>query len=160
MRSTVGPWSSVGGVAAGVTGSAIAAAVAAVLIGALFAAADTALTSLSATRLEALVDQARGPTKAALVRIQRADTLLRSRYLLGRIASSAVATLCGYEALAPVAGSRAPWVSLLVTILVMGVTFEITTTLARKHADQAAPAFVRWLWPLEMLMLPIAETNS
>jgi CBS domain containing-hemolysin-like protein len=127
-----------------------------VLIGALFAAADTALTSLSATRLEALVDQARGPTKAALVRIQRADTLLRSRYLLGRIASSAVATLCGYEALAPVAGSRAPWVSLLVTILVMGVTFEITTTLARKHADQAAPAFVRWLWPLEMLMLPIA----
>ena len=58
------------------------------IIGALFAAADTALTTLSGPRLSALIEQAEGADKKAFERIRMADMKLRSRYLLGRIVSA------------------------------------------------------------------------
>ena len=45
--------------------AALAGALASAVMGALLAGADTALTSLSSTRLEALIDQAEGAQKSA-----------------------------------------------------------------------------------------------
>jgi putative hemolysin len=130
--------------------------IASLLIGALFAGADTALTSLSATRLEALIDQATGPDKAAYQRIQQQDAKLRSRYLLGRVASPAVTAVCMLELCEPLFPSFAGWVALGATILATAVLFEISTTLARKRADHAAAWAARWMRPLEITLLPLA----
>jgi CBS domain containing-hemolysin-like protein len=131
-------------------------AVASLLVGAFFASADTALTSLTSSRLEALIEQAEGPDKAAYQRIQKADGKLRSRYLLGRIASTAVSAVCLMKVFEPAFPETAGWIALLTTVLVTSVVFEISTTLARKHADSVAAWAVRWLRPLEWLVLPVA----
>jgi CBS domain containing-hemolysin-like protein len=139
---------------------ALAGAIASAVLGALFAAADTALTSLTSTRLEALIDQANPGDKHAYERIQRDEAKLRSRYLLGRIASTAVTGVCLLVFLEPLAGDLSAWLALAFTIVVNAVLFEISTTLARKHADGAALIAARWLRPLEMAMIPLAVPLS
>jgi CBS domain containing-hemolysin-like protein len=131
-------------------------AVASLLVGALFAAADTAVTSLSSSRLEALIEQAEGPDKEAYRRIQKEDPKLRSRYLLGRIASTAVTAICLLEVFEPAFPETAGWIALVTTILVTAAIFEITTTLARKHADSVSAWAARWMRPLEWVVLPVA----
>jgi CBS domain containing-hemolysin-like protein len=137
---------------------ALGGAIASAVIGALFAGADIAITSLSASRLEALVDQSEGPRKQAYERIQRQDAKLRSRYLLGRVASTAVTAVCFlelFEGYLPSAGA-AFWIALGTTIGVTSVLFEISTSLARKYADSAAALAAIWLRPLEIALLPLA----
>lgn len=135
----------------------LAGAVASALIGALFAGADSAITSLSATRLEALIDQSSGRTKRAFERIQKEDAKLRSRYLLGRVASTAVTAVCLLQVFEPFLGDNAAWLSLAVTVLVTSLLFEISTTMCRSHADRIAPAAARWMIPLELAILPLAS---
>jgi len=135
---------------------ALGGAVASLFIGALFAGADTAITSLSSTRLDALVDQAEGADKQAYLRIQRQDAKLRSRYLLGRVASTVVTSVCMLEVFEPYFPAGAGWIALATSILITSVLFEISTTLARKHADRASVWAARWLRPLEIAMVPLA----
>ena len=136
--------------------AALAGALASAVMGALLAGADTALTSLSSTRLEALIDQAEGAQKSAYERIQRAGNKLHSRYLLGRVASTAITAVCLLEVFEPYFPAIAGWLALAGTIVITSVLFEISTTLARKDADEAAPAAARWLRPLEIALLPLA----
>jgi CBS domain containing-hemolysin-like protein len=131
-------------------------ALASLLIGSLFAAADTAITSLSSSRLEALLEQAEGADKDVYRRIQQHDAKLRSRYLLGRIASTAVTAICMLEIFLPSYPDTAGWLALVVTVVVTSITFEVTTTVAHKHADGAALWFARWMRPLELAMVPLA----
>ncbi len=134
----------------------LAGALAAAVIGSLFAAADTALTTLTSTRLGALLEQAEGWRKRAFERIRDQDAKLRSRYLLGRVLSTAAAAVFFFDAFAPSFPALAPYLALLAVAVLMGTLFEISTTLGRKHADDAAPAFARYLRPLEILILPLA----
>jgi CBS domain containing-hemolysin-like protein len=127
------------------------------MIGSLFAAADTAVTTLSSARLGALIEQAHGATKTALERIQREDLKLRSRYLLGRVVAAAISAVMFVVALRDVVpGPLGVAAALGATIVLTGIAFEITTTLARRHADRAAPACARWLRPLELALVPLA----
>ena len=135
---------------------ALGGAIASLVFGALFAGADTAITSLSSTRLEALVDQAEGADKQAYLRIQQQDAKLRSRYLLGRVASTAVTAVCMLEIFEAWFPAGAGAIALATSILFTSVLFEISTTLARKHADRSAVWAARWLRPLEIAMLPLA----
>jgi CBS domain containing-hemolysin-like protein len=136
---------------------ALAGAIASAALGALFAGADTALTSLTSTRLEALIDQAVGADKHAYERIQRDDAKLRSRYLLGRITCTVVTAICVLDLLEEtIPAPGAAWVSLLVTIVLTAIFFEASITLARKHADRAALLAARWFRPLELAMIPLA----
>jgi CBS domain containing-hemolysin-like protein len=135
---------------------ALAGAIVSAVLGALFAGADTALTSLSSTRLEALIDHAAPAEKAAYERIQRDDAKLRSRYLLGRVACTVVTAVCLLELFEATIPAFAGWLSLAVAILVTAVLFEISTTLARKHVDQAALLASRWFRPIELAMVPLA----
>ena len=134
----------------------VAAAIASSLVGSLFAAADTAVTSLTSTRLSALIDQSEGSRKAAFERVQREDAGLRSRYLIGRVGCTAVTAAFLVQVFQAVSPRWALALSILVTSVVMGILFEVSTTLGRKHADRAAAAFAQWLRPLELLTLPIA----
>ncbi|MDI1481140.1 hemolysin family protein [Polyangium sp. y55x31] len=134
----------------------LAGAIASALVGALFAGADTALTSLTPTRLAALIEQAEGPEKAALERIRSADAKLRSRYLLGRVLSTTLSAIFTVLFFAPLYPQAAPWLAFGVTVVFTSTLFEVSTTLGRKHADHVAPMAARWLRPLEIVMLPLA----
>lgn len=134
----------------------LAVAIASAIVGALFAGADTALTSLSATRLGALIDQAEGPDKKAFERIRSADAKLRSRYLLGRVLSATITAVLALLFFLPRYSGAAPWIAFGVTVGVTATLYEVSTTLARKHADRVAPMAARYLRPLEVVMLPLA----
>ncbi|APR79865.1 Hypothetical protein A7982_05212 [Minicystis rosea] len=135
---------------------ALAGAIVSAALGALFAGADTALTSLSSTRLEALIDQAEPADKQAYERIQREDAKMRSRYLLGRVATTVAAVVCLLAFFADTVPAMAGWLSAVVSVVLIALLFEISTTLARKHADRAALLAARWFRPLELSMIPLA----
>jgi len=126
------------------------------VVGALFAAADTALTSLSGPRLTALIDQAEGADKKAFERIRTADTKLRSRYLLGRIVSATATAIITLLVLLPRISFGASWIAFGITVAITGTLYEVSTTLARKYADLVAPMAARYLRPLEIAMFPLA----
>lgn len=126
------------------------------LVGALLAAADTALTSLSPTRLSALIDQDHEGRRAAFLRIQRDDAKIRSRYLLGRVLCTAFVALFLIRFFDAVAPSVSPWAAVLATALLTGTAYEVSTTLGRKFADRLAPVATRYLRPIEMCLTPVA----
>jgi CBS domain containing-hemolysin-like protein len=132
------------------------AAIAAAVIGSLFALADTAVTTLSSARLQALLEQATGPTKRAYERIRDADAKLRTRYVLGRVAATAITGVFLHEVFQVSFPRAAPWLAIVTTSLLNGTLFEITTTLGRKHADRVAPACARYLRLFEVVLLPLA----
>jgi putative hemolysin len=138
------PWAALGG--AGIS----------MLIGSLFAGADTAVTSLTSTHLGALIEQSTGARRKAYERIQREDAKLRCRYLVGRIASTAVTAVFLHGFFEPIVGSAAAYASLATTVILTATLFEIATSLGRKHADGISALVARYLRPLEFLMLPLA----
>jgi CBS domain containing-hemolysin-like protein len=112
------------------------------------------VTSLSPTHLNALIEQAEGKRRAAFERIQAQEARIRSRYLVGRISSTAVTAFCFFEAFAPI--SERPYFALIATVLITSTIFEIVTSLCKKFADDIAPMAARFLRPLELAMLPLA----
>jgi CBS domain containing-hemolysin-like protein len=135
---------------------ALVAAVLSAFVGSVFVGADTALNTLSATRLGALIEQASGATKAAYERIRREDAKLRSRYLLGWILSTALTAVffdLVFRRLFPELGL---YLAAVATIVLCGLFYEIAATLGRRYADRAAPAAARFLRPLEIPMLILA----
>lgn len=134
----------------------LAVALVSAVVGALFAAADTALTALSGPRLSALIDQAEGPDKQAYERIRTADVKLRSRYLLGRIVSSTATAILMLLVLLPRFAASAAWIAFGITVAFTGLLYEVSTTLGRKYADHVAPMAARYLRPLEIAMFPLA----
>ncbi len=135
---------------------ALLGAIASALTGALFAAGDTAFTSLTSARLGALIDQSEGPQRAAYKRIKDEDAKLRSRYLLGRVLATAATAGFFEQAFRNALPAYSFLVALVGTAVITGTMFEVTTTLARKHADRVAPAVARYMRPLEIALLPIA----
>ncbi len=134
----------------------LAVALVSAFVGALFAAADTALTTLTGPRLSALIDQAEGPDKQAFERIRTADAKLRSRYLLGRIVSSTATSILTLLVLLPRISQGAAWVAFGITVAFTGLLYEVSTTMGRKYADLVAPMAARYLRPLEIAMFPLA----
>lgn len=134
----------------------LAVALVSAVVGALFAAADTALTALSGPRLSALIDQAEGPDKRAYERIRSADVKLRSRYLLGRIVSSTATAILVVLVLLPRIETGAAWIAFGIIVAFTGLLYEVSTTLGRKYADHVAPMAARYLRPLEIAMFPLA----
>lgn len=134
----------------------LAVALVSAVVGALFAAADTALTALSGPRLSALIDQAEGPDKKAYERIRTADVKLRSRYLLGRIVSSTATAILMLLVFLPRFEAGAAWIAFGITVAFTGLLYEVSTVLGRKYADHVAPMAARYLRPLEIAMFPLA----
>ncbi|MBI4956559.1 MAG: HlyC/CorC family transporter [Myxococcales bacterium] len=137
------------------------AAAAMACIGALFAGADTALTSLTAARLEALTQQATGGRRSALERVTAKRRTIHARYLLGRLlcAVLAVGSFCwwAFRSEAPLAlrlGLSAA------ALLVLAALYETATALGRSAADWVVPTAARILRPLELLLVPLAESTA
>lgn len=134
----------------------LAGAAASAIFGSLFAAADTAVHTLSAARLAALIEESSGATRAALKRIEVDSVALRSRYLLGRIASAGATAVVLANVFRPYWPTWAPVLGCFAAVVLGGTFSEISTTLGARHADRSAPALVRWLRPFEIALLPFA----
>jgi putative hemolysin len=135
---------------------AFGAAVLSAALGSLFVGADTALTSLSAIRIGALIEQSTGATKSTYERIRREDAKLRSRYLLGWVVSTSLTTAFLELVFRRSFPDTSLYFAVGTTVVVGGALYAISSTLGRKHADRVAWAAVRFLRPLEILMLPLA----
>ncbi|WP_231511683.1 hemolysin family protein [Chondromyces apiculatus] len=126
------------------------------VLGALFIGADTALNTLSTTRLGALIEQSSGATRSAYERIRRLEAKLRTRYLLGLIVTT---TLTGVLFDGVFIGAFPRWseaVAAAATTVLCGVLYAVSATLARRYADQAAAIAARFLVPLEIPLIVLA----
>jgi putative hemolysin len=140
----------------GVPIASIAAGVLATMVGSLFAAGDAALQSLPEPRLQALA--AGGSQDAAAFRryaVARARVL--SRWLAGRIVALSLASALFSEAaqrwLSPDLGIAA---AVLGAVLSYGTFAEILSTLSRRRPEQVGALALRFLTPLEWVLVPLA----
>jgi putative hemolysin len=128
------------------------------LAGALFACADTALTSLSAARLGAVAKQCQGPDRDAVERAVRHRKTLQARYVMGRLValSAAVALFTGWLLGWPEEMVVRVLVGLL-AVLGLGALVQGATTVGRRNADRVVVLAVRYLRPLEWLLAPLTK---
>jgi putative hemolysin len=124
------------------------------LVGAVFAAADTALASVTGHHLSALIEQAEGPRRGLFERIRRENIHLHTTYLVGRTMCLIVAVIGYVDGLGPLLPEAHPYLGGLAALLAIGLAFEIVTTVARRHADEAVVIAARFMRPVEYLLLP------
>jgi CBS domain containing-hemolysin-like protein len=135
----------------------IAAAIFAALLGSLFAAGDAALTSLPEARLQALV-ATQGPMGEAFRRYDHDRLRVLSRWLVGRVVTiSLAAALLADLADALFSTRVGPLVAMAGAVVTYGTSAEILGTVARRRPDQVGALALRFLWPLEWAVVPVAE---
>jgi CBS domain containing-hemolysin-like protein len=123
-------------------------------VGSLFASADAALNALPEGRLEALVeDKEPGFTRFASDRLR-----LLSRWLVARVICVCVSAVLVDGVVRPALGAiLAPVVSIVATVVVYGMCFEVLATIARRRPEEVGRLALRWLVPFEWAVVPIAE---
>lgn len=132
----------------------IVLAVLAAAIGSLFASADAALTSLPEARLQALVE-AKDP---GFVRFANDRLRLLSRWLVARVLSISLAAVVLADTFN---GQMRPGLSALLAVVVSVVVYatfaEVLGTVARRRPEEVGRWALRFLKPIELLLLPVAE---
>lgn len=132
----------------------IVIAVGAAAIGSLFAFADAALTALPEARLQALVE-AKDP---GFVRFAHNRLGLLSRWLVARVLSislSAVVLADTFnERMRP---SLAALLAVVVSVVAYASFAEVLGTIARRRPMEVGRWALRFLKPIELLLLPVAE---
>jgi CBS domain containing-hemolysin-like protein len=130
------------------------------ILGAVFACADSALTSLSSARLGALAKETSERHRRAMERAAQRRSALQSRYVMGRVlslaASVALLTWCLLAWPAPVLHKAVAWV---VAALCLVALYQAAAAIGRRSADWVVIAAVRFLRPLEMLLAPVAAVT-
>lgn len=134
----------------------IFAAIAAAAIGSLFATGDAALTALPEARLHSLI-QGNGPDAAALRRYTKDRVRVLSRWLVGRIVAISLAAALVDDAVERTMAGLGVVVAVLVAVLIYGTLTEILGTVARRRPETVGAFALRFLWPLEWAMVPLAE---
>jgi CBS domain containing-hemolysin-like protein len=131
----------------------IAFALAAAALGSLFAAADAALTSLPEARLQALASE----PNSVFARYEAHRVRILSRWLVARVSTISLAAAVLSAAAESSFGPRTgPFVALLGAVLTYGTLAEIMGTVARKRPEAVGATALRYLFPLEWAVIPLA----
>jgi len=131
-------------------------ALSAAILGAVFAAGTATLVGMPLTRVTVLRDESHGRRREALSRYLRNPTAVLSRWLVGRVACTALTAVLIGKAVHPWVGLWALPIAVLGTLATYGLLTEISTTLARRNLGRAAPVLLRVLYPFELLTIPMA----
>lgn len=132
----------------------ILSAVATAALGSMFAAADAALTSLPEARLQALVEE----KEDGFARYANDRLRLLSRWLVARVLAMTLAAVVLADAFNPDLGpSLSALVAVTVSVLVYATFAEVLGTIARRRPEQVGRLALRFLKPIEYLLLPVAE---
>jgi CBS domain containing-hemolysin-like protein len=132
----------------------IVLAVLAAAVGSLFASADAALTGLPEARLQSLVE-----TKdEGFVRFANDRLRLLSRWLVARVLAISLAAVVLADSFDDSMGQGlADVVAVVVSVLVYATFAEVLSTIARLRPEQVGRYALRYLRPIEILVLPFAE---
>ena len=137
--------------------SSIALGLVSTAIGSLFAAGDAALTALPEPRLQALAG-AKGADGAAFRRFASDRLRVLSRWLVGRIVATSLAAALFAEASTHyVNADIGPVFAVLGTVLSYGSFTEVLGTLGRRRPERMGALALRFLWPIEWAVVPLAE---
>jgi CBS domain containing-hemolysin-like protein len=132
------------------------AAAAATFLGSLFAAGDAALHALAAPRLQVLTGEESG--RGACFRRYASDPVrIVSRWLVGRVVCISLAAALIHD----VAERRqptgfGPMVAVLAVVATYGTFAEVGATFARRRPEFVGALALRFLQPLEWILLPLA----
>ncbi len=123
-------------------------------LGSLFASADAALTALPEARLQTLVEA----KEAGFERYAAGRIRILSRWLVGRVVSISCAAVLLADAFNGALGpGLAALCSIVITVMAYAIFTEVLGTIARKRPEEAGRLALRFLMPLELLLLPLAE---
>lgn len=126
-----------------------------VCVGALFAAADAAVTAIPEARLRAMVEHAESP-RPALERALREPLALLSRLLVGRVVCIVSASVLGALALHRAYPRWGAWIAAASIALVYTMVAEVVTSVVRTRAAAVAPTLLALVRPLEIAVMPLA----
>lgn len=121
--------------------------------GSLFAAAEAAMSSLTEPRIQTLT----GEKPSIFGRYARDRVRVLSRWLVARILAISLASVLVRDVAETFVGPRAaPFVAVVGALLTYGTFAEVLATLARRRPEEVGAAALRFLWPLEWLVVPLA----
>jgi len=133
----------------------IALAGAAAAFGSLFASADAALTSLPEARLQALLDDGNEP---GFVRYAGNRLQVLSRWLVVRVVAISFSSVLLARAFDPLMGPLASSILAVTSaVIVYATCAEVMGTIARNRPEQTGRLALRWLKPMEWLVMPLAD---
>jgi len=119
----------------------------------LFAAAEAAMSSLTEPRLQTLASE----KPNVFGRYGRDRVRVLSRWLVARILAISLASVLVRDVAETFVGARpAPLVAVVGALLTYGTFAEVLATLARRRPEEVGAAALRFLWPLEWLVVPLA----
>jgi CBS domain containing-hemolysin-like protein len=133
-----------------------ASAAAAAVLGALFASGTSTLAETPLTRIAVYRDEVEGAKKKALTRYLRNPTRVLSRWLVGRIACTALAAVLIGRAVQPLALEWAALIAVLGTLGSYGLLTEVGITVTRRNPSRALIFLLRLLYPIELLTIVVA----
>ncbi len=125
-------------------------------VAAIFAASSTVLGALSGARRAALRDTLEGASRSALERYAQHEHTIEARWRILRVTGVAAAALLLMARL-PEEGPATWVVAVGVATLAYAIPSELIGVLLTSHAEQAAPALLRLLRPIEWLVAPVAD---
>jgi CBS domain containing-hemolysin-like protein len=132
----------------------IVLAILAAALGSLFASADAALTALPEARLQALVEA----KDAGFVRYDNDRLRLLSRWLVARVLAISLAAVVLADAFRDL---MRPSLSALFAVIISVVAYatfaEVLGTIARRRPEAVGRYALRFLKPVELILLPLAE---
>lgn len=130
-------------------------AVVAAAIGSMFASADAALTSLPEARLQTLVEE----KEEGFTRYSRDRLRLLSRWLVARVLAITVAAVMLDDAFVhvPLSPAQSAVVAISIPVLTYAIFAEVLGTIARRRPEEVGRYALRFLRPVEVLVLPLAE---
>lgn len=132
----------------------IALATVAAAIGSLFAAADAALTSLPEAQLQALVEA----KDDGFVRYADDRLRLLSRWLVARVLAISLAAVVLADAFnSRLRPSLSAVVAVVISVVVYASFAEVLGTIARRRPEEMGRFSLRFLKPIELVLLPVAE---
>ncbi len=126
-----------------------------ILVGALFAAADAAVTALPESRLRAMVETERDP-RPSLLRVLEDPLPVLSRLLVGRVVCIVGASVLAAIALHGVYPRYGALVALAGVALAYTMLAEVVTSVVRARAVALAPMLLTLVRPLELAVMPLA----
>ncbi len=125
------------------------------LIAATFAATSWSIGALSDARLAALREGSTGGVRRALERYEDNAAALEGRWLVIRALGISLTALLIGERLPHFKGWL-PVVAALASLLVYSVPTEIARVLATRNPERSAPLLLRIVYPVELLVSPLA----
>lgn len=126
-----------------------------VCVGALFAAADAAVTAIPEARLRAMVETSDRP-RPALERALREPLQLLSRLLVGRVVCIVSASVLSALALHRAYPRGGAWIAAASIALLYTMVAEVVTSVVRTRAAAVAPTLLALVRPLEIAVMPLA----